>query len=141
MTNLIIPSTELFVPSRRSFITGVLVSAIAAPMIAKAENLMEINTLQNRLTWALTEKYGHEMGYKDHWIESGINASQAWNHEFLTRWQDYNSDCHYELKRKAEIVGLRTEAHKRSVFNHFVRGRGYDQSLLIPEPKKADFII
>lgn len=140
MTNLIIPSTELFVPSRRSFITGVLVSAIAAPMIAKAENLMEINTLRNRLTWALTDAYGHEKG-EYFWIESGINASQAWNHEFMTCWQHYNSDCHYELKRKADIDHIRTEEHKRTLFNQFVQRRWNDQTLLIPEPKKADLII
>lgn len=168
MSKLILPNTtEVIVPSRRGFLlgagAGVLAGIIGAPMIAKAENLMQINSLQNRLVWAFVDKYLIDKmeDYKKRrvpapdwlssryyaWVESGINASAAWDTDFMSDWQRHNDSLHYELRRQAEIHVHRSEREKRSIFNDFVNhsptgnyGSRYGH-LSIPEPKKAGIII
>lgn len=70
MSNLILPNRRLFMQTLTAAFTGV----VAAPVIIKATNLMEINSPRNRLIWA----YDYPDGY-GLFKESGINASHAWD--------------------------------------------------------------
>lgn len=159
MTKLILPNTtEIINPSRRGFVKGAaftLAGLFAAPAIVKATNLMDINSKQNRLRWALADRYEYEeqrefaamvgKPFKPesvYWIESGLNAKDNWNDQLISDWKAYNKDSVYELKRVGEITRLRSEDGKRDIFNNFIYSRrNGDPTMLIRKPKKADIII
>jgi hypothetical protein len=94
----------LLVPSRRKFM-HVLSGAIVAPMIVPAANLMDIDTLQNRLVVgymgvdpiiaALSKYPGYGL--------SLLNSANFLNKEIYDAWKARCPYNNYSLVRRAEI--------------------------------------
>lgn len=104
MSKLILPN-QLTIP-RRGFIKGTgiaLASLFAGPAIASYENLMDIDTKQNRLVVAYVPKLPSPLNPHGVYM-SLLNATDILNPEIYKSWQEHCSYNEYNLVRRAEVT-------------------------------------
>lgn len=97
----------LLVPSRRGFmqvLAGAFTGAVVAPSIVPYSNLMQIDSLQNRLVVGYHSKFLFPSQVKPEWGFSLLNATDFIDSEKYAAWQAMCAENNYKLVRKAEIA-------------------------------------